>query len=99
MKDKEKTRVIFKMARYPGGEREVIAFFPGATANHGCVACYAHDGHHGEASYEFYAKDCRPCGKDSYDPLKRELEDCFGYRFEIVNRITKKDRENAWRRK
>lgn len=98
-KDAEETKVIFKMARYPDGEREVIAFFPGATANPGNIMCYAHVGQHGEACEDFYTRNCRPCTRKEYLPLKHELENCFGYRLKIVKRITRKDREKAWRRK
>ena len=96
-KDKEVTKVIFKMAKYPDGEREVIAFFPGATANRGCIMCYAHMGQHGESSEEFYAHNCRNVTPRQYAPLKRELENMCGYRLKVVRRISRKDREQAWR--
>ena len=99
-RDKEVTKVIFKMARYSDGSgKEVMAFFPGASANPGNVMSYAHVGQHGEAGYDFYLMNCRPCPENEYLPLKRELEENFGYRFEIVKRITRKDKEEAWRRK
>lgn len=98
-RDKEVTKVIFKMAKYAGllGE-EVLAFFPGASANPGNVMSYAHVGQHGEASYDFYLKNCRPCSEKEYRPLKKELENLFGYRFKIMKRMTRKDLEEAWRR-
>ena len=99
-KDKEVTKVIFKMARYSDGSgEEVLAFFPGASANPGNVMSYAHVGQHGEASYDFFLKNCRPCTEREYLSLKRELEENFGYRLKIVKRITKKDLEEAWRKK
>lgn len=99
-KDKEVTKVIFKMARYSDcSGKEVLAFFPGASANPGNVMCYAHVGQHGEASYDFYLKNCRPCSEKEYRPLKKELENLFGYRFKIMKRMTRKDLEEAWRRK
>lgn len=97
-RDKEETKVIFKMARYPDGGKEVLAFFPGAPANKGNVLCYAHDGQHAEASYDFYLCSCKQCGEDSYAPLKRELEQVVGYRLKIVHRITRKDLDQAWNR-
>lgn len=99
--DKSLDKVIFKMARYDDrrlGE-EVVAFFPGAPANQGMVMCYSHVGQHCEASYDFYLKNCRPCSEKEYRPLKKELEDLFGYRFKIMIRMTRKDLEEAWRRK
>ena len=96
-RDKEETKVIFKMAKYPGGERELIAFFPGATANRGCIMCYTHMGQHGEAGEEFYALNCRNVTPKQYAPLKRELENLFGYRLKVVRRISRKDRDQAWR--
>ena len=99
-RDKEYTKVIFKMARYSDGSgKEVMAFFPGAPANPGMIMSYAHVGQHGEACEDFYLRNCRPCTKKEYTPLKRELEENFGYRLKVVKRITKKDREEAWRRK
>ena len=99
-RDKEVTKVIFKMAKYAGHlGKEVLAFFPGAPANPGNIMSYAHVGQHGEVCEDFYLKNCRPCTRKEYLPLKRELEENFGYRFKIVKRITRKDREEAWRRK
>ena len=96
--DEEETKVIFKLARYPGGDKEIIAFFPGASANHGNIMCYTHNGQHDEASEEFYHMNCRNCTESQYAPLKRELETHYGYRLKVVKRITRKDREKAWRR-
>lgn len=98
--DKSLDKVIFKMARYDDSRlgEEVVAFFPGAPANPGMVMCYSHVGQHCEASYGFYLKNCRPCHEKEYEPLKKELEDLFGYRFRIMKRITQKDLEEAWRR-
>lgn len=96
--DEEETKVIFKLARYPDGEREIIAFFPGASANPGKIMCYAHNGQHGEASEEFYYMNCRNCTESQYAPLKRELETHYGYRLKVVKRTTRKDREKAWKR-
>ena len=96
-RDTEITKVIFKMARYENGEWEVLAFLPGAPANPGSVQCYAHVGQHGEASYDFYVQRCRPCAKKDYAVLKKEMESLFGYRFKVVHKISKKDRENAWK--
>lgn len=97
-RDKEESKVIFKMAHYIDGEREVIAFFPGAPANPGYIMCYAHCGQHNEACEEFYLKSCRNVTPSQYEPLKRELERLFGYRLKVVKRISRKDREKAWKR-
>ena len=97
----DRTKVIFKMARYDDrslGE-EVLAFFPGVASNRGMVMCYSHVGQHGEASYDFFLENCRPCSEKEYGPLKKELEVLFGYRFKIMKRMTRKDLEEAWRRK
>ena len=97
-RDKKETKVVFKMARYSDGDRELIAFFPGETANMGCISCYTHMGQHGEACEEFYARSCRNVATSQYEPLKRELEGQFGYRLKVVKRISRKDREQAWKR-
>jgi len=98
-KDKEKTKVIFKVAHYPdGGPDEVLAFFPGAEANRGFIQGYAHVGQHSEASYDFYYSRCRPCRSPrEYRALKHELEDNFGYNFKVVKRVTAQDRKKMWR--
>lgn len=95
-KEEEETKVIFKLARYPDGEREIVAFFPGASANPGNIMCYAHNGQHGEASEVFYYANCRNCTEEQYAPLKRELES-IGYRLSVVKRISRKDRDAAWK--
>ena len=96
-RDTEITKVIFKMARYDDGKREPIAFLPGAPANPGNIMSYVHTGQHGEASYDFYIKQCSPCAKKDYAVLKKEMEKFFGYRFKIVHRISRKDCESAWK--
>ena len=97
-RDKEYTKVIFKK-EYDRDLKEwsVIAFFPDGPANRGNVMSYAHMGQHGEAGYDYYLS-CRHATKKEYMPLKKEMENLFGYRFKVVNRISKKDRERAWRR-
>lgn len=96
-RDKEVTKVIFKKA-YDSVAKEwwVIAFFPGITATKGMVVSYAHVGQHGEATYKFYLA-CKPAKPKEYAKLKKELEQCFGYRFKLVRRITRADCEAAWR--
>lgn len=96
-RDTEITKVIFKMARYDDGKREPIAFLPGAPANPGNIMSYVHTGQHGEASYDFYIKQCSPCAKKDYAVLKKEMEKFFGYRFKVVHRISRKDYESAWK--
>ena len=97
-KDKEVTKVIFKMA-YDKDCKEwyIVAFLPEATVNRGNVMSYMHIGQHGEASYDYYLS-CRPATRKEYLPLKREMEKLFGYRFKVVKRITRKDQEYAWRK-
>lgn len=96
-RDKEVTKVIFKKA-YDHDTKEwwVIAFFPGATASKGMIMSYVHDGQHGEATYEFYIA-CKPAKPKEYAKLKKELEQCFGYRFKLVRRITRSDCKYMWR--
>lgn len=93
---KKVTKVIFKKA-YDHDTREwyVVAFFPGVTASRGRIMSYVHDGQHGEAAYEFYLA-CKSATPKEYSQLKRELEQCFGYRFKIVKKITRADCDYAW---
>ena len=96
-RDKEFTKVIFKK-KYDQEAKEwyIVAFFPEATVNRGNIMSYVHDGQHGEASYDYYLA-CKPASKDEYRHLKRELEQCYGYRFRLVHKVTRKDQEYAWR--
>jgi len=97
-KDTEETKVIFKIARYPDGERDIVAFFPEASANSGRILCYSHYGQHGEASDKFYTTRCKNATPKQYAPLKKEMEVLCGYKLKIVKKITRKDREKAWKR-
>ena len=95
-RDKEVTRVIFRKKYWRDTkEWDVEAYFPGATANRGCVMMYAHDGQHGEACLEHYYST-KPAKPREYSDLKKELEYFFGYRFRVVKRMSRKDFENAW---
>ena len=97
-RDKEVTKVIFKKA-YDHYIKEwyVVAFLPGATASPGNVMYYEHCGQHGECVYDFYLS-CKRASPEEYAPLKKEMENCFGYNFKVVRKITRKDCEVAWRR-
>lgn len=95
-KDKEKTKVIFRKKYWKDtGEWDVEAYFPGASANRGCVRMYAHDGQHGEADLDHY-RSTKPAKPREYSDLKKELERFFGYRFKVVKKISRKDRDDAW---
>ena len=95
-RDKEFTKVIFRKKYWKDTkEWDVEAYFPDATARRGFVGMYAHDGQHGEACLEHYYST-RPCKPREYSYLKKELELLFGYRFKVVKRISRKDRERAW---
>lgn len=95
-RDKEVTRVIFKKA-YDHTTRAwfVVAFFPGLEANVGRVQDYMHLGQHGESDYEWYLS-CKPASPEEYAPLKKELEQAFGYRFKVVKRMSRSDCDKAW---
>lgn len=95
-RDKEITRVIFRKKYWKDNrEWEVEAYFPGASANRGCVRMYAHDGQHGEACIEHYWST-KPAKPREYSDLKKELEGLFGYRLKVVKKMSGKDREDAW---
>ena len=95
-RDKEITRVIFRKKYWKDtGEWDIEAYFPGASANRGCVMMYAHDGQHGEACLEHY-QSTNPAKPREYSWLKKELEVLFGYRFKVVKRMSRKDLEDAW---
>jgi hypothetical protein len=80
-------RVILKRSRTR--PYEVIAFLPDVEANRGKIVCYVHVGQHGEASYNFYADDCRPVKPDDPEAVNLLLElQAIGYRPRRVRRIT-----------
>jgi hypothetical protein len=95
-RDKEVTKVIFRKKYWKDTkEWDVEAYFPGASANRGCVMMYAHNGQHGEASLEHY-HSTKPAKPREYSCLKKELEGLYGYRFKVVKRMSWKDCEDAW---
>lgn len=96
MKDEDPTTVVFRKAKFKDGE-EVVAFFPEAEANWGRIACYTHDGQHSEADYMFYLDDTRKCDEAEYAPLKKELEEEFGYDLRVLKRIPSGTVQSHWK--
>ena len=95
---REVTKVIFRKKYWEDTkEWDIIAFFPGAEACWGRIMSYMHVGQHGEADLEFYWST-KKCTQKEYTPLKKELENLFGYNFNIVQKLTYKDRIAAWKR-
>jgi len=81
MKDKCKTRVIFKT--HPlWADKDVIAFLLDVPAYSGFVMSYMHIGQHGDASLGFF-KECKLV--KNYEALKEELES-IGYELTICKR-------------
>lgn len=94
--DEELTKVVFRKCYNRGARQwEVVAFLPGAPAGEGNIMSYMRNGQHGEASMAFY-RACRRCEPMEYEPLKRDLEKLFDYRFQIVKSVTRKLCEEAW---
>ena len=85
-KDKEKTKVIFRV--FKGyAEGEVIAIFPEELGNnnHWNCASYMHQGQHSSCSPDFLIGVTRIAKPEEYADLKAELES-IGYNLEIRKR-------------
>jgi hypothetical protein len=79
-----KTKVIFRL--HPDVD-EPIAFLPDEkTANPSFISCYEHVGQHSDASLEYFT-ECRPATPDQYLPLKAEMENLFGYDFDVIDTL------------
>lgn len=90
----DKVKVIFRKDKY----NDVIAFFPGESANYGNIMSYMHIGQHGEASYEFYLTTHK-ANENEYAALFAELckmyDDC---ELIIKQKISYNDlRDKAWK--
>ena len=90
------TRVVFRKTTSEEGGDEIVAFFPDADVKWGNVLSYAHEGQHGEVDFMFYLRGCRKCTEAEYAPLKKELEDGFGYVFKVLKRIPSGTVQKHW---
>ena len=89
-KDSYKTDVIFRVVTIQG-ITEVTAFFPHEVATvEGHVSCYAHEGQHGSASYNYCVSKSRLATEKEYADLKRELERGFGYNLNVIKKQNRK---------
>lgn len=69
---------------------EVEAFFPTLQTGLGFVTCYAHNGQHGEALYEYYRDDTVPARKEEYEPLLKELQSIGYNNLKVCSRWSRK---------
>lgn len=90
MRDKHKTKVVFRWYRKYG---ECIALFPQNPADLYGFMCnsYMHVGQHGGADPQIVVRQTRPATKKEYTPLAKELRQ-QGYRLDIRKRCTSTDR-------
>lgn len=94
-KDKERTAVIFRRERQFG--RPIVALFPYISykPEHRArreykVLAYTHFGQHHEVDYNVQMAFSTPVFPEEYEPLKRELENFFGYNLRIIQRACRK---------
>ena len=81
--DTEKTDVMFRKEK----DGTIIAIFPHNVWDFaGNVACYAHLGQHGGASYNWYIEKTKLAKPEEYQDLKNELEQNYGYNFHILKK-------------
>lgn len=76
-----KTDVIFRTDKSNG---DTIAYFPYEISVGYDATCYARVGQHSQCSHEYITGCTIPC--NDYEPLKRELENLFGYELNIIKR-------------
>ena len=81
MKDKEKTKVVFRKFK----DGEIIALFPEIVSGR-YIMSYVHTGQHGEAS-PLLVSDTRSAKRAEYLPLFRELSG-LGYNLRVMQRMT-----------
>ena len=91
MKDKEKTKTVFRAFRNDG---EVIALFPQIPASNEGYLCqsYMHVGQHGAADTGIVTSRTRLAMPKEYRPLLKELRE-IGYNVKIAKRCTRQDQE------
>ena len=96
--DEQKTDVIFRMCvdkfsmeNEQSDLNRCIAIFPytGDYKRDGSVACYQHIGQHGCAHYDWVMQYTVPAQPEQFEPLKKELEQWYGYNFRIIRRMNK----------
>ena len=87
--DKEKTKVIFRKDKRNG---EIDAIFPEIIGTHDpyTMSCYAHIGQHSTCSMcHVWYNTIKPT-EEEIQPLKKELEELFGYNLDIKYKMTQK---------
>lgn len=94
-RDTEQTAVIFRRERQFG--RPIVALFPYISykPEHRAryeyrVLAYTHYGQHHEVDYDCQMAFSIPVCPEEYEPLKRELEQLFGYNLRVISRACRK---------
>lgn len=103
--DEQKTDVIFRMCvdkfsveNEQNDLERCIAIFPyeGRWTRYGyCVGCYQHVGQHYDANYDWVMSSTVPAQPEQFEPLKKELEQWYGYNFRIMRRMNKQRMFNS----
>lgn len=94
--DEQKTDVIFRMcvnkfSKEQDDLNRCIAIFPytGDYKIDGYVMCYQHVWQHYSAHYDWVMQYTVPAQPEQFEPLKKELEQWYGYNFRIMQRMNK----------
>jgi hypothetical protein len=86
-KDNYKTDVIFRVDTTKDFKGEVIAVFPhDIDNNRGSVGYYVHVGQHSSGDYNKIISTSRLATEVEAKDLRKELEQCFGYNFNVIKR-------------
>jgi hypothetical protein len=86
-KDVNKTDVIFRVDTTKDFKGDVVAVFPhNVETLEGNVGYYIHVGQHSHGDYQRIIQTSRPATEDEAKDLKAELENHFGYNFNVIKR-------------
>lgn len=89
-RDTHKTDVIFRVVKIQG-ITELTAFLPHEVeTGEGHIVCYAHNGQHGSANYGYCVSKSRLATEKEYADLKKEMENHFGYNFNVIKKQDRK---------
>ena len=86
-KDKIKTDVIFRVDTTKDFKGDVVAIFPHDVQTYkGNVGYYVHVGQHSHGDYQRLIETSRLATEEEAKHLKAELENGYGYNFNVMKR-------------
>lgn len=89
------TKVIYRLAKYPDGEKEIIALFPYLRHKGNLSTCFTLRESHSSCDYDYMIKISRPALNSEYSPLQKTLEG-IGYNLQKIEKINKKEYKKCY---